>query len=181
MFCWCPRTRQVVDSTGTPHWTTKHLKVAAQKSNIGIFDSFPGFRRHGARGEGEGEGESMVSPCPGDMEPSFGPSFFRRYTPSAQLRTFYCKKYDLLPPIMAPWGRGGGRGGGGKRWCPHMQQAWNLYGDAFVFRVSASKQSYLEKTSKSTVSWSRGSIQPSLRVNPIQGRTEHPFRKKNNE
>jgi hypothetical protein len=101
--------------------------------------------------------------------------FFSSGRPQCTVMHIWLQKYVLLPPIIAPWGRGGG----GNRWCPHMQQAWNFYGDPFVFRGGASKQSYLQKTSETTMSWSRGSIQPSLRINPIQGRTEHPFRKKN--
>ncbi len=108
VFCWCPHTRSVVGSMGTPHLTTKRLKMAANKSKIGIFDSFPGFRRHGARGEGVGEGESMVSPCAGHMEPPWGPFFSRRDTTSSQTCTFDCKNTLCCSPIRAPWGRGEG-------------------------------------------------------------------------
>jgi hypothetical protein len=112
MFWWCPRTRSVVGSTETPHLAMKLLRMAAQESNIGIWDSFPGFRRHGARGEVVGEGESMVSPCAGDMEPPWGPFFSRRDTTSQQICTFDCKNTLCCSPITAPWGRGeGGRVG----------------------------------------------------------------------
>ncbi len=174
MFCCCPRTRSVVGSTGTPHLTTKLLKVAVQKSNIGILDSFLGFRRHGVRGEGEGE--SMVSPCPGDTEPSCGPSFFLLDAPSTQLCTFDCKNTFCCPPL---WPHGGRRGavGAGTVGVPICSRQGTCMGTLSFFAGALLNRVMCKKTSKTTMSWSRGSIQPSLRVNPIQGRTEHLFRK----
>jgi hypothetical protein len=129
MFCWCPRTRSIVGSTGTPHLTTK-LKVAAQKSNIGILDSFPGFRRHGA----EGEGELMVSPCPGDTEPSWGPYFFRRDALIAQLWTFDCTNTFCCPPLRP---HGGGRGvGAGTVGVPMCSRHGTCMGSLTRFRFS---------------------------------------------
>ncbi len=100
-----------------------------------------------------------------------GTLFFSSGRPQCTVMKILLEKYVLLPPDYGPMGAGWG----GNRWCPHMQQAWNLYGDSFVSRGGASKLSYQQKTSKTTMSWS---IQPSLRVNLIQGRTEHAFRKK---
>ncbi len=65
--------------------------MAARKSNIGIWGSFPRFRHHGQRGDWEGDGESMMSPCAGDIEPVWGPFLSRGDTTNQTIFTLDCK------------------------------------------------------------------------------------------
>ncbi len=62
----------------------------ARSQNIDIWNSFSGFRCHGAIGEGEGE--SLVSPHVADMEPVWRPFHFSRKLFWTEVFAVDCKK-----------------------------------------------------------------------------------------
>jgi hypothetical protein len=121
----------------------------------------------------EGKGESLVPPWPWVIEPVGGRIFFRGG--HLQSKVIYSRpelRVRIFPFFFhyRPMGAGVGRGRV-PIVLPHAGDI-ELVGGTLFFPGRHHHSKVIDGLMQETVSWSRGSIQPSLRVNQIQGRTE---------